>query len=146
MLRPYATWFPLCVRGLLAERACLITSLDQMKADSLQKNSQPQPPWRLLSLVTLRPLSWKSHLSLKLSLIEMEILVWYLSSFLDLLQTALVPHLQFHTRAMVPPLMPSVPVADSTNRYHFRDLCLLSFYLCQLSSGQNLQCSHPLVC
>lgn len=43
--------------------------------------NQPQLPWALISLVTLCQFSQKSHLSVKFSLIETEILVWSLSRF-----------------------------------------------------------------
>lgn len=125
-----ATWFPLCVRGLVPEGACFYYQFrsNEALADSLQKTSQPQLPCRLISLVTLHHFSCKSHLSLKFSLIETAVLVWSLScSFLVLLKPSLVPHLQFHTRAVFPPLMPSVPVADSTNRTHFRALVFSRF-------------------
>lgn len=125
-----ATWFSHHVRGLLAERACLFYwfGSNEALADSLQKNSQAQLPCRLISLVTLRHFSWKSHLSLKFSLTRTEILLQSLTcSFLALLKTALVPHLHLHTRAVFPPLMSSVPVADSTNRTHLHALVFSHF-------------------
>lgn len=116
-----ATRFPLCVRGLLAEGACLHFQFrsDEAPADSLHKPSQPQLPCRLISLLPLCLFSWKSHLSPKFSLTGTEILAF--------LKTVLVPHLQFHTRAVFPLLMPSVPVADPTNRTHFCAFVLSSF-------------------